>query len=166
MRAALALMLCLAAAPLQAEVTVTFTEGAPTDRFAIVTTATCLTGPLEIGINLAGSPAGLIFDTTGAGAGVEVFQPLVLVAGGDLVTGITALRDGDRAVTLRLAALPPGQVVAFTTDLDDTVGQRETIVSGAEIAGATASLRGPDGAVTAPFGADGVARLATPPCTS
>jgi hypothetical protein len=106
-----------------ADVTVTFRDGAPKDRFTITNVAACATGPFDLTIDLAGSPSNLIFDITGDGAGVEVFQPCELVSGTDSVFGASDVQDGDNQMTLSLAALPVGGVVAFTIDLDDRHGR-------------------------------------------
>lgn len=120
-----------------ADVTVRFIEGAPKDRFVIETAGgVCAEGPVTVTIDMAGSAGGLIFDTTGAGAGVEVFQPFELTSGAGVVTGASRVTDGDRALTLQMDALVAGAEVAFTIDVDDTLGTRQITVSGAEIAGA------------------------------
>jgi hypothetical protein len=158
--------LCVIATLAAADVTIRFAEGAPTDRFTITTVDTCVEGAATITIDLAGSPAGLIFDTTASGAGVQVSQPFILVAGKEIVTRIPQLADGDRSVTLTLSKLVSHQPVAFTTDVDDTIGQREITVSGAEIAGATVTLTSANGSISATFGSDAVARLNTDGCAS
>lgn len=157
-----AVMIALLAAPslARADIEVRFTESAPKDRFTITNVADCALGASDITIDLAGSAAGLIFDTTGAGAGVEVFQPFELAAGGDYVTGTTATLDGDTEITLNLAELPPGAAVAFTIDVDDTAGSDlgQIRVSGGEIAGA--SVR--SGADEGVFSDGAIARVAAP----
>lgn len=135
------------AAPAQnaaAEVVVRFTESAPKDRFEIRNAGQCELGPVEISIDLSGSSAGLIFDTTSTGAGVEVFQPFELVMGADRVKAVSDVSDGFTSVTLNLTGLAPGERVGFTIDVDDTlVTSRtgQTMIDGSEIAGASASLR-------------------------
>lgn len=150
-----------------ADVTVSFRDGAPTDRMTISASAPiCGTGPFEMTIDLMGSAAGLIMDVTAAGAGVEVFQPLVLVSGADQVAQISAPQDGDTQLSLTLSALVPAAPVAFTLDLDDTMGGREITVTGAEIVGATVTLISDLTTVTAAFDADGEATLILPGCPS
>lgn len=122
-----------------ADVTVSFIESAPKDRF-VITNTSCATGPLEITIDLRPSAGALIFDVTSAGAGVEVFQPFELVAGGSLVTNAPAVQDGDQVLALEIAGLGTGSEVAFTIDLDDTIQSREITVAGTEILGAKALL--------------------------
>lgn len=127
----------LLALPAAADVAVAFSEGAPKDRFTITNIGACALGPVDVTIDLAGSSAGLVFDVTGQGAGVEVFQPFELVSGGDLLTSTPRVRDGDNALMLSLTSLGQGQSVSFTIDVDDTIGAREITVSRAEITGAS-----------------------------
>lgn len=126
----------LVAAPVLADVQVTFREGAPKDRFTITNTGSCALGPVDVTIDLSSSSAGLVFDVTGQGAGVEVFQPFELVAGNSLLSSTPSVRDGDNSLTLALTNLEQGQSVAFTIDVDDTIGAREITVSRSEISGA------------------------------
>lgn len=163
----LPILLFCAATSAQADISVRFDEGAPKDRFTFTASgASCLSGPVELMIDLSGSDAGLIFDVSEQGQGVEVYQPFELVAGTDLVTGASAVADGDTALTLQLAALPAGQSVAFTIDLDDTIGAREITVSDQEIAGATVTARMGDSAATGVFGNDAQAVITLAGCTS
>ncbi|MEM6693817.1 MAG: hypothetical protein AAF626_04045 [Pseudomonadota bacterium] len=124
-----------------ADLSAVFREGAPKDRFTFTALSGCLTGPLEITLDLSSSAAGLIFDTTPSGAGVQVFQPFEIVAGADRVVSVSDVADGDRTLILSLAKLPEGEAVSFTIDIDDTMGGREITVEGAEIAGARVVLR-------------------------
>lgn len=123
--------------PASANIEVVFSEGAPKDRFTITNASACISGPVDVTVDLAGSSAGLVFDVTAQGAGVEVFQPFELTSGGDLLTSMPRVRDGDNALTLEMASLGRGQSVSFTIDVDDTIGAREITVSRAEISGAT-----------------------------
>ena len=166
-----AALLCLLATPAMvtpalADLDVRFIEGAPTDRFVFTNTGGCSLGAATLTVDLAGSAAGLIFDTTAAGQGVEVFQPFRLVSGADQVIGAPMVSDGDQQVTLSLRDLPVGQSVAFTIDVDDTLGQRQITVSGSEIAGASvrAQIAGQNNAAT--FATSARATVQTPPCTS
>lgn len=149
-----------------ADVVVTFSEGAPKDRFSFVATEDCIAGPLSITIDLTGSEAGLIFDVTESGAGVEVFQPFELVAGGDLVSGASFVRDGDTSLAIALTALPKDSEVGFTIDLDDTMGGQEITVSGSEIAGATVLVSSENGTSEGVFGADAIALVPVSDCVS
>lgn len=166
MRSLTILLATLLAGPASADLMVRFDEGAPKDRFTLSSTDGCLTGPLDVEIDLSGSAAGLIFDVTGSGAGVEVFQPFELVAGQALVKGNNVVNDGETRVTLSLALLPQSTPVAFTIDVDDTKSARGITVDGGEIAGATIALIGPAGRKETQFGTDATARIAVNDCTS
>lgn len=160
----------LSAAPALADVRVQFIEGAPKDRFIITNTSACPTGTLEVTIDLATSSAGLIFDTTGSGAGVSVFQPFELVAGADHVTAASQVSDGDRRAVLEISDIPGKGEVAFTIDVDDTLpasANGQTMILGSEMAGARVQVRAGGGApVTAPFDGNGVAVAAWEACLS
>jgi hypothetical protein len=144
----------------QADLSVSFIEGAPKDRF-VVSSATdaCAEMPLTVTINLDGSAGALVFDVTDQGAGVEVFQPFQLVAGADTVSTLPEVADGDTSVTLALVGLTAGKDVAFTIDVDDTINAREITVTDSEIEGATVEvLQGTEGA-QAVFGENATAVL-------
>lgn len=165
MRFILPLALC-AATTGNADINVTFSEGAPKDAFSFSATDGCLSGPVEITLDLSGSDAGLIFDVSQLGQGVEVYQPFELVSGGDLVTGVSEVADGDTSLTLNLTALPVEQPVRFTIDLDDTIGAREITVSGAEIAGASVIVTAGGIGMTGTFGSDARAVVPIADCQS
>jgi len=93
-----------------------------------------------------------------------VFQPFELTTGTVLVDQAPTVMDGDTALTLRLSALPKGQVVAFTLDVDDTGGAREITVSGAEIAGARVKVDSAEGSRSAVFDATAQARVEASSC--
>ena len=139
----LAAAIGLLAAPAMADISVTFIEGAPKDRF-VISNATCETGPMRVTIDLRPSAGALIFDVTGAGAGVEVFQPFELVSGGAQVTAAPNVLDGDQILTLELASLGPDADVSFTIDLDDTIQSREITVASSELSGTRVLLQGGD----------------------
>lgn len=164
-------LLCLAplvvATTAHAEITATFIEGAPKDRFVLSSdSGVCADTPIDVTVDLNGSAGKLIFDTTETGAGVEVFQPFELVAGGDQVTGASSVTDGDKRLTLTLNGLPQGADVAFTIDVDDTIGAREITVTDAEIKGAVLRVKRGDQVAEARFGADAIATLDMTSCTS
>lgn len=154
------------AAPASAEMTVQFREGAPTDRFIFEWSGTCALTDATLSLDLAGSSAGLIFDVTDAGAGVEVFQPFTLVAGADLVRATSGVTDGAQTLSLDVTRMDPGAQIAFTIDVDDTIGAREITVSGAEIQGARAQLQVAGTEYSAPFGTNAVARIVQSGCQS
>lgn len=156
-----ALLLCPSVAG--AEIVARFTESAPKDRFEITNTGACDQGAIVLMLDLSRSAAGLIFDTTGSGAGVSVFQPFDLVAGGDLLRAVPQVTDGMNSVELRLSRFPAGATLAFTVDVDDTLvsgALGQTRVSGGEISGA--QLRSGD--LVGVFSQDGVARIAGEAC--
>lgn len=123
-----------------ADVSVVFREGAPKDRFTIENTGVCSLDGAVVTIDLSQSKAGLIFDVTGKGAGVEVFQPFELTAGSSYLAEVPTVRDGDNKVSLMLKSLPQSKSISFTIDVDDTVKQREITVSSSEIQGAAVLL--------------------------
>lgn len=132
--------LLLSATTATADLAVRFDEGAPKDRFTLTNTGDCALPAMVVTLNLGTAPAGLIFDVTGSGAGVEVFQPFEMVSGGDALAELPTVLDGDNAVKLKLNGLAAGANVAFTVDVDDTAGGREITVSGSEIAGASVRM--------------------------
>ena len=151
MRLLLSIPLAILATSAVADLDVVFREGAPKDQFTFTASDNCLSGPVEIVLDLSGSDAGLIFDVSSEGLGVEVFQPLELVDGRTLVAETSEVADGDTQLMLMLESLPAGQPVSFTIDLDDTIGAREIIVSDNEIAGASVSVKSADMIAKASF---------------
>lgn len=168
---ALRVSLCLAlcgALPALAELRVTYVDSAP-DRITIMNRSGCDLGPFELVIDLGASPAGLIFDVSGAGAGFAGFAPLQIVGGGEQVRGLSAVTDGDSRLTIELDHLAGNGTVAIAVDVDDTSPTSElgrTIISPAEIAGAAAHVRRLGGApaISATFGPDGAATLPLEAC--
>lgn len=161
-----ALIFALSATAAAADLRMEFREGAPKDRFTLTNTGDCALPAMQVTLDLGTAPAGLIFDVTGAGAGVEVFQPFELVSGAEYLANQPAVVDGDAAIRLDVTGLGPDQAIAFTIDVDDTGGGREITVSGSEIAGAEfrTSLQGQTMAGT--FGSDANATIALASCTS
>ena len=92
-----------------------------------------------------------------------MFQPLQIVAGAEQLVGTPDAQDGDTRVLLRLRGLAPGQIVAFTIDVDDTAGGREITVSGSEILGASVTLTAGT-ATRADFDQSGRAVVPMPAC--
>lgn len=156
----------LAASQAFADLSVRFIEGAPKDRFIFAHQGECATGPVMLTVDLSGSAAGLVFDVTGDGAGVEVFQPFELVSGDARVVASPVVRDGDTALSLGISDLVPGEEIAFTIDLDDTIGAREITVSKSEIVGASVRVTAGDKTSVAPFGSDARTLVALPECMS
>lgn len=116
-------------------ITARFIEGAPKDRFEISNTSACALVDATVTIDLSGSPAGLIFDVSSSGAGVEAFQPFEVAQNVETLKRQPHVRDGQSEVHLEIETLPAGETLAFTIDVDDTGGGREITVSNAEIAG-------------------------------
>lgn len=143
-RMVFALCACVAASEGSADILATFDEGAPTDRFSIMNAGGCTITDVSLVVDLSGSQAGLIFDVTGEGAGVEVFQPLQMVQGEAALQTVPQLKDGDTQVKLSIRELAPGDAIIFTTDVDDTKGTRATMISGTEIEGARLVFEGMD----------------------
>lgn len=151
-RLILALIISLSCtASAYADVVVRFDEGAPKDRFSFSNTTDCTITNATLTLDLSGSKSGLIFDVTNKGAGVEVFQPLEFVAGQTALSAIPKVRDGDSKVILNIDKLRSGKSIAFTIDVDDTMGGREITVSGSEIAGAKVRLKTKMASVTGTF---------------
>ncbi len=148
-----------------ADIAVRFIESAPKDRFEFINTGACALGPVALHLDLSTSAAGLIFDVSGAGAGVEVFQPFELVAGADLLSNTPIVLDGMSALRLDLKSFPVGAKVAFTVDVDDTLDASDLgqiRVSGGEIAGAVVRMDEAEGV----FSENAAARLPAVGCSA
>ena len=156
--------LTCAAASTAADIGVRFIEGAPKDRFEITNLGACAVVATDVVIDLRGSAAGLVFDVTGAGAGVEVFQPFELVSGADALASPSRVADGDRQITLSVRRLAPAGRIAFTIDVDDTVGPRGITVSDSEIEGAVVRVSAAGAGSTGRFSRQGEALVKTPAC--
>ncbi len=165
MRSTLAITaILLLATPALADLQVAFDEGAPKDRFTFTNASACDITNQTITLDLAGSDAGLIFDVTAEGAGIEVFQPFEIVSGATNLRSTPTIKDGDTTASLQLSTLKPSASFAFTIDLDDTTSTRGITVSGSEIAGARVMLTGATGSTTATFGTNAKARLKLSDC--
>lgn len=139
-----ALLLLAASGGLQANVQVEFVESAPKDWFAIKNIGSCELTELVVSIDLRPSVGQLIFDTTGSGAGVQVFQPFEVKQGVISLLSSDRVQDGDQQLTVEIPSLAPGSSASFTIDVDDTVpsgAMGVTMIAGAEIEGATVSLQ-------------------------
>jgi hypothetical protein len=155
----------LSVLPAFADISVRFIESAPKDRFEITNVAVCDVTATDVVVDLSASAAGLIFDVTGLGAGVEVFQPFELVDGADALAAVPKVADGDRQVVLSIRRLAAGQRIAFTIDVDDTISPRGTMVSGSEIQGAVVRVNAAGTTASGRFSREGVALAKTPPCS-
>lgn len=141
----------LLAVSAQADVLVSFFEGAPKDRFVFENVGACAIEGATVDLDLSQSLAGLVFDTTSTGAGVEVFQPFELVEGADRLSAVPVVSDGDTRIVLEIDRLDPNQRIAFTIDVDDTLGGREITVSNAEIENAVVVYSDAGQSTEAPF---------------
>ncbi|MDV7145774.1 aggregation factor core [Tropicimonas sp. TH_r6] len=144
---------------------VTFLEGAPKDRFVLTNTGSCDLQAVDVTLDLSTSASGVIFDVTGSGAGVEVFQPFEIVSGAGYVGTAPRVADGDKTLMLRLDTLPSGEEVAFTIDVDDTRGTREITVTDSELRGATASVQTAAWTASQAFGETADLAVALPACS-
>ena len=81
--------------PATADLQVEFVEGAPKDRFVFTNVGDCALGAGQFEIDFVNSSAGLIFDVTNEGAGVEVFQPFEITVGAEYLTSQPLITDGD-----------------------------------------------------------------------
>ena len=134
-----------------ADLAIHFDEGAPKDRFSFRNTGDCTITNAKLTLDLSASSSGLIFDVTNQGAGVEVFQPLQFVMGQKSLSSIPKVRDGDNQIILNIDKLGSGKTIAFTIDVDDTMGGREITVSGSEIGGAKVRLKTKMNSLTGTF---------------
>lgn len=157
---------CMIGTASQADVNVTFFEGAPKDKFVLTNVGSCELESVNLTLDLTGSDSGLIFDVTDSGQGVEVFQPFQFVSGQDLVADTPNVGDGDKTVTLSMDRFGIGQSIAFTIDLDDTSGGREITVSDSEMSGATVSVATAKGTFSGVFGGNSEARVLVPDCAA
>lgn len=141
-----------------AEISLTFQEGAPKDRFVIENNL-CSLSNVTLTIDLSTAPAGLIFDVTDQGAGVEVYQPVELERGTAAMTEVT---DGSQKLQLTLEQFPLGDEITVSADLDDTLTNStlgQIRVADSEIAGVTVSIETAGGLGTALIDASSRAKL-------
>ena len=160
----LAAFATIAAVPAAADLNVRFLEGAPKDRFVIENSGDCALQNVKLEIDLDASAAGLILDTTAAGAGVEVYQPLELVSGRTALAEVPRVQDGDSRMALNVRSLGSNASIEFTIDVDDTKGTKPTMISGGEIAGAQVRLSGMGDTIEGTFDSRAVATLALSAC--
>lgn len=170
-------LLCIAlfliafrAIPAQADLGVSYLDSSP-DWITIRNLSGCDLGPFELVIDLGRSPAGLIFDTSGEGAGYSAYAPLEIVAGAEHVRGLTTVTDGDSRLMLKMDFFGGGARVTLAVDVDDTSASSalgRTIIDGSEIAGAVveARLDGSGPVHSGIFGTDGVALVPLEACIS
>ncbi len=149
-------------------VEIRFVESAPKDSFIIVNGGKCDLRDFVLDLDLAASRGQLVFDTTEAGAGVEVFQPFESLEGGLTLVSAKTVADGDKTLSVRGALLPSNQSVSFTIDVDDTLADSslgQIRVTGAEIQNAVARLSANNNpGVSASFDANNRAVIASTLC--
>ncbi|MCF2904997.1 aggregation factor core [Octadecabacter sp. CECT 8868] len=149
-----------AAADLQVE----FIEGAPKDRFVITNVGDCALGAGQFEIDFVNSSAGLIFDVSNEGAVVEVFQPSEITVGAEYLTSQPLITDGDQRAILDMSGIGVTETIAFTIDVDDTIGTRAITVADSEISGTTVSLRTDGSTYSAVMETKAQVQLTTPNC--
>jgi hypothetical protein len=159
-----ALILICMGVPAQADLIARFYEGAPKDRFEFTNTGDCLITDAIITLDLSASEAGLIFDTTATGAGVQVYQPFKIILGAGFISSFSTVDDGDTVLEIKVAELGPQESIAFTIDVDDTLSSRETIVADSEISGASVQLVFDTETLTTSFGNTPEAIVKLPDC--
>ena len=140
----LALIFALTPMAAHADINLEFQEGAPKDRF-IIENNLCSLSDVTLTIDLSTAPAGLIFDVTDQGAGVEVYQPVELESGTAILTEVT---DGSQRLQLRMPEFALGDAITVSADLDDTMPNSnlgQIRVANSEIAGVTVSIETPGG---------------------
>lgn len=135
----IATIVCLAASQSHADIHFDFLEGAPKDRFILTNQGACQIESALVKLDLSTSKAGLVFDVTAIGSGVEVYQPFEITVGSEHILSVPEVADGDQSVILQIQDFGPGKVVAFTFDVDDTTGGREITVSDSEFTGVSVS---------------------------
>lgn len=159
--------LCLAATA-TADINITFVESAPKDWFSISNSGGCTIGEIVATFDLRETSGKLIFDTTAAGAGVEVFQPFAVRQGNISLVNTERVEDGATSLTVLVKSLEPGTQASFTIDVDDTLKDSELgmiRVTDAEISGGAVSLNiDQTTVVKGRFDANGEISLTSPDC--
>ncbi len=138
----------LLASTASANLEVSFVESAPKDWFDIKNASNCDMTDVMVTIDLSASAGKLIFDTTGNGAGVQVFQPFEVRQGEVELVSSDEVRDGDTQLSVLIRLLAPGSSASFTIDVDDTVPSGAlgmTMIAGNEIENALATVGVADG---------------------
>jgi len=123
----LGVLLCHTTAFASTGLEFTFIESAPKDRFEILNSGACDLTDVVVQIDLSPTMGKLIFDTTAAGAGVEVFQPFEK-KNGDFALIETEVKDGDQQLSIGMDLFQAGQSVSFTIDVDDTLPNSDTAI--------------------------------------
>ncbi len=151
-----------------ADIVVNFVESAPKDRFVITNNGNCEYSLLTMEIDLRNSAGRLIFDTTAAGAGVEVFQPFEVSQGQVRLLFADQVTDGDQMLSVEIKALLPNTSASFTIDLDDTLTESELgniRISASEIMDGKVNVSyGTQPALSANFSSKSIAVVPAPEC--
>ncbi len=152
-----------------ATIEIRFQEGAPKDRFVIHNQSACDISTLVLTLDLSESAGKLIFDTTAAGAGVEVFQPFEVAKGDIRLTDGTTVTDGDNTLALTITALHATEMASFTIDVDDTLTDSDLgqiRVAGSEISGGVVTIATDNALATSgTFDENSVANVQLQPCS-
>ncbi len=136
-------LMAQAAAACVHEVSLTFNESAPRDRFEIRNDSSAGQRIQRLTLNLSGSAGRLIFDTVEGGTGVEVFQPFRVDSGEARLSKTPVMQDGSDRLDLTFTRFDPGQRFVFSIDVDDRLTASDLgqiRVSGSEMAGALLSV--------------------------
>jgi len=165
----LATTLLCAFQPISANMDIAFVESAPKDWFSLTNAGECVLEKISMTVDLSSTAGKLIFDTTSAGEGVEVFQPFETREGNVQLTSAKTVLDGENRLAVFVDALAPGQSVSFTIDVDDTLPKSELgniRVSDSEMVGGVVSLTvGDQPDVTGAFNSQALITLPSPDCT-
>jgi hypothetical protein len=162
-----AALLMVSTSSVHANITVNFLEAAPKDRFVITNTGQCSLLALRVDIDLTDTAGGLIFDTTAAGAGVDVFQPFEVSSGEIRLNSEAQINDGDKFLSVIISKIQARASVSFTIDVDDTLANSERgmiIVSDAEIEGGRVTVLHGSLDNYGTFGRNSIALINMPTC--
>jgi hypothetical protein len=132
-------LLVVAQTTCKVDVTFTFTESAPRDRFEIRNDSSAGQPIQRARLELNGSAGRLFFDTAQGGAGVDVFQPFQVDSGEARLATVPVVKDGSDRIDLAFERFEPSQRFQFSIDVDDRLGDSDmgpTRVSGRELEGA------------------------------
>lgn len=164
----LATMLLCAYQPVSANMNIAFVESAPKDWFSLTNSGECILEKISMTVDLSNTAGKLIFDTSSAGEGVEVFQPFETREGNVQLTSAETVLDGENRLSVFVDTLAPGQSVSFTIDVDDTLPKSELgniRVSDSEMLGGMVSLNiGDQPDVTGTFDSQALISLPSPDC--
>ncbi len=147
-----------------ADLEVEFIEGAPRDSFILKNVGGCELGAVQFEIDFESSIAGLIFEVSDEGEGVEVSQPFEVTAGAKYLIAQPLVADGDQRAKFDMAGLGTNETFAFTIDVDASLGTRGNTVADSEISGTKFSLHLGGGTYSAVMGIEAQVILTAPNC--